>query len=161
MGFSVACFVCAASVRRIGQRGSQTETMRDMIVLHYPLTRPSVATAFEMQTPARAYDEPEAITRRFRGADAPAGGRRARFQRRCRPQQKERQAGIAGGKLQSLAGSQIELVDRTDHGGGRARMQRFLDRPKRFLAVRSLDQDQAVRVEAERVQPMTMKMTMQ
>src|SRR5258708_21252616 len=70
-------FACAESARKIGQRGSQTETMRDMIVLHYPLARPSVATALELQMPARPRDEAETVARGFRGADAPARRRRA------------------------------------------------------------------------------------
>jgi len=37
-----SCGTCAAMKRRIGHRGSQTETMRDMIPLHQPLTQPSV-----------------------------------------------------------------------------------------------------------------------
>src|SRR6202043_3534497 len=68
---------CAARARKIGQRGSQTETMRDMIVLHYPFTRPSVAAALELQMPARLRDEAETVARSCRGADAPARRRRA------------------------------------------------------------------------------------
>ena len=90
--------------------------MRDMIVLHYPMTRPSVATAFEMQVPARVRDEPITIAGGFRGADTPARRGSARFQRRRWPQQKERHPGIRGGELQTLAYSQIEFVDRTDDG---------------------------------------------
>src|SRR5579862_2818157 len=129
MGFSAACFACAASARRIGQRDSQTETMRDMIVLHYPLTRPSVATAFEMQMPAWARDEPEAVARGFRRADAPACRRRASPSPPSpasgggwgggRPQQEQRQAGIGGGEMQPLAQFQIERVDETRDRGRR------------------------------------------
>src|SRR6202050_5758899 len=68
-------FACAASTRRIGQRGSQTETMRDMIVLHHPFARPSVATAFKFQVPSGAGDEAGAVARGLGGADAPAGRR--------------------------------------------------------------------------------------
>src|SRR5580698_3999019 len=64
MGFLQRIFACAAHMRRTGHRGRRTETMRDMIVLHYPLTRPSVATALEMQAPARAHDETEAVALR-------------------------------------------------------------------------------------------------
>ena len=113
-------FACAASTRRIGQRGSQTETMRDMIVLHHPFARPSVATAFKSQVPSGAGDEAEAVARGLGGADAPACRRRARFQILRRPQQEERQAAIGGGKMQPLAGFQIELVDDAGDGGRRA-----------------------------------------
>src|SRR5690242_21269493 len=63
---------CAARKRRIGQRGSQTEMMRGMIELHYPLTWSSVAAALELELPAPARDEAEAVARGFLGGDAPA-----------------------------------------------------------------------------------------
>jgi hypothetical protein len=40
-------------------------------------------------------------------------------------------------------------------------MQRFLDRPKRFFAIRGLDQDQTGWIEAERVQAVAIKTAMQ
>src|SRR6185295_15877308 len=62
---------CAARNRRIGQRGSQTETMRDMIKLHYPFVRSSVAAALQLQPPPPAHDQAETVARGLGGADAP------------------------------------------------------------------------------------------
>jgi len=104
--------------------------------------------------PARASEEAEAVARGSRRSDAPARRRGARFQKLRLAQQKERQACIRGGKLQSLAQSQIELVDDAGDGGRRARMQRFLQSPQGFMAMRCLDQDQAARIEAERIEAM-------
>jgi hypothetical protein len=107
--------------------------------------------------PSRARDEAEAVARGFRRADAPARRGRARFQILRRPQQKERQTAIGGGKLQPLAGFQIKLVDDAGDGGRRARVQRLLDRPQGFSAVRRLHQNEARRIEAERAQPVAIK----
>jgi hypothetical protein len=107
--------------------------------------------------PARLRDEAEAVARGCRGADAPARRRRARFQRRRRPQQKNRKARIGGGEMQSLAQFQIERVDDADDGGRRRRPHRLLHGPQGFLAVRGLDQDQAGRIETERVEAMAMQ----
>src|SRR5271170_4035889 len=120
-GLSEGFFACAARARRIGQRGSQTETMRDMIVLHDPFTGASVAAAFKREPPARTHDQAEAVARGGSRADTPACCCRARFQVRRRPQQKERQATIRGGEMQPLTGFQIELVDDAGDGGRRAR----------------------------------------
>ena len=70
--------------------------------------------------PSRAHNEAEAVARGLGGADAPAGGRRARFQIVCRPDEKERQTGGSGEKMQPLAGFQIELVDDAGDGSRRA-----------------------------------------
>ena len=107
--------------------------------------------------PARAGVKPEAVTGGFRRADAPARCGGARFQRRRRPQQEQRQPRIAGGKLQPLAQFQIELVDAAEDGGGRCRAHRFFHRPQGVLAVRGLDQDHAGWIEAERADAMAMK----
>jgi hypothetical protein len=96
--------------------------------------------------------KPEAVARGLRRVDAPARGRGAGFQRRRRPQQQQRQAGIAGGELQLLAGLQIELVDHAGDRGRRRRTQRLGHRPQRVFAVRGFDEDQACRIEAERVE---------
>jgi hypothetical protein len=56
-----------------------------------------------------------------------------------------------------LTGFQIELVDKACDRCDRARMQRFLHRPQRVLAVRRLSQDQPTRIESERIEPMTMR----
>src|SRR6202042_1236776 len=133
---SAGSIACAARKRRIGQRGSQTETMRDMIVLHYPFARPSVAATFEMQMPSRMCEQPEAVARGFGGADAPARCRGACFQRRCGAQQQKRQAAIMGRQLQFLTGLEIELVDHANDGRRRARMQSFRKRPERLFAMR-------------------------
>src|SRR5262245_38942997 len=74
---------CAASKRWIGQRGSQTETMRDMVVLHYPFPRSSVADALKPQLPAPACDQAETVAGGVGGSDAPARRRRARFEAAC------------------------------------------------------------------------------
>ena len=103
---------CAARKRWIGQRGSQTETMRDMIVLHYPFARPSVATAFELQMPSRA-------ARRGRSGRArlPPCRRASASPPRLLPSvgagrnNKSGKPAIAGGELQLLAGLEIEPVD--------------------------------------------------
>ena len=59
--------------------------------------------------------------------------------------------------MQPLTGFQIELIDDAGDGRGRARMQRLLHGPQGIFAVRRLDQDQPVRRQTERVQPMTMR----
>ena len=109
--------------------------------------------------PARLRDEAETVAHGLRGADAPARRRRARFQRRCGAQQKQRQTGLGGGEMQPLAQFQIERVDDADDGGRRRRPHRLLHGPQGFLAVRGLDQDQAGRIETERVEAMTMQPT--
>ena len=122
--------------------------------------------------PARLRDEAEAVARGWRGADAPARRRRAAPSPpspACgggkgggrRPQQKQRQAGVGGGEMQPLAQFQIERVDDADDGGRRRRPHRFLHGPQGFLAVRGLDQDQAGRIETERVEAMTMQPAVQ
>src|SRR5215470_6622955 len=68
---------CAARKRRIGQRGSQTEMMRGMIELHYPLAWSSVTAALKLELPAPAHDEAEAVARSFLGGNAPARHRDA------------------------------------------------------------------------------------
>jgi hypothetical protein len=110
--------------------------------------------------PARLRDEAEAVARGFRRADAPARRRGARFQRCCRSQQKQRQTRIGGGEMQPLAQFQIEHVDDADDGGRRRRPHCFLHGPQSFLAVRGLDQDQAGRIEAERVEAMAVQPAM-
>ena len=110
--------------------------------------------------PAWLREKAEAIARGKRRADAPARRRGASFQGRRRPQQKKRQTGIGGGKMQPLAGFQIERVDQAGDGGGRRRTHRFLHGPQGFLAVRGLDHDQAGRIETERVETMTMQPAM-
>ena len=146
---------CAARKRVIGQRGSQTETMRDMIVLHLPFARTSVAAAFELQMPARAREKPETVARGFRRADAPARGGGAGFERLRRPDEKERQTRIAGGEMQLLAGLEIEPVDHPDDGKRYARMQSLRHGPQSFFAVRRFDQSDARRIEAEAVEAMS------
>jgi hypothetical protein len=131
--------------------------MRDMIVLHYPFARPSVASPFKPQVPSRARKKAEAVARGKRGADAPARRRGTRFQIARRSYEQERQTGIGGGKMQPLTGFQIELVDAAGDGGRRARPQRLLDRPQRVVAVRGFHQDQAGRIETERAQTMTIR----
>src|SRR4029077_19861802 len=167
-GLLDGCFACAASARTIGQRGSQTETMRDMIVLHYPFARPAVAATLELQVPARLRDEAEAVARGFRGANAPArrrgaapsppspacgGGKGEGYG----TQQKQRHPSVGGGEMQPLAQSQIERVDDAHDGGRRRRPHRLLHGPQGFLALRGLDQDQARRIETERVEAMAMQ----
>ena len=76
-GLSERFLACAARNRKIGQRGSQTETMRDMIVLHHPFPGASVAAALEREPPARARDQAEAVARGGRRADPPARRRGA------------------------------------------------------------------------------------
>jgi hypothetical protein len=107
--------------------------------------------------PARLRDEAEAVARGFRGADAPARRRRARFQRRRGPQQKKRKTGIGGGEMQPLAQFQIERVDDAGDGGRRRRPHRLLHGPQGFLAMRGLDQNEAGRIETERVEAMAMQ----
>ena len=121
--------------------------------------------------PARLRDEAEAVARDFRCADAPArrrgaapsppssacGGRKGGGRR---PQQKKRKTRIGGGEMQPLAQFQIERVDDAHDGGRRRRPHRFLHGPQGFLAVRGLDQDQAGRIEAERVEAMAVQPAM-
>src|SRR6476646_7687940 len=111
---SVALRDWAARKRRIGQRGSQTEMMRGMIELHYPLAWSSVAAALELELPAPAHDEAEAVARGSLGGDAPArhrdGGHAGR------PQQQQEAAGFSGRDMQPWAGSEIELSDHARDG---------------------------------------------
>jgi hypothetical protein len=110
--------------------------------------------------PARADEEAEAVARGLGGADAPARRRRTRFQIVRGPQQKERQAAIDGCEMQPLTEFQVELVDDADDCGRRARPQRLLDRPQGIVAARGFDQDQALRIEPERGEPMAVKPAM-
>src|SRR5690606_31605428 len=64
--------------RWIGQRGSHTETMRDMIELHQPCVRPTIAAALEAGPPTPAPNKAEAVVSGRRRADAPTGERCAR-----------------------------------------------------------------------------------
>src|SRR5262249_55521903 len=106
IGLPARLIACVLRKRLIGQRGNQTETMRDMIVLHYPFTRPSVTAAFKLQLPTRTCVNAETVARGSRRADPPARRCGARFQRLRRPQQQQRQTGIGGGEMQFLAGLQ-------------------------------------------------------
>ncbi len=54
------------------------------------------------------------------------------------------------GKLEFLAGLEIEPVDQAGDGARRARMQRFGECPERFIAMRRLGQKKTRRIEAER-----------
>src|SRR5580658_4271443 len=101
-GLTEGVFVCVARKRRIGQRGNQTETMRDMIVLHHPFACASVAAALQHQPPACARDQAEAIARGGKRSDAPARRCGARLQNFRGAEQEKRQARIGGGVLQSL-----------------------------------------------------------
>jgi hypothetical protein len=74
-----------------------------------------------------------------------------------RPQQKQRQTAIGGGELQPLAVFQIELIDEAGDGRDRARMQRFFHRPQGVFAVRRLRQDQPLRRQPQRIEPMPMR----
>jgi len=51
------------------------------------------------------------------------------------------------------------MADRARHGRRHGRAQRLFQRPKRLYLIFGLDQDQAGRVEAELVKPMTMGAT--
>ena len=59
--------------------------------------------------------------------------------------------------MQPLAQFQIERVDDAGDGGRRRRPHRLLHGPQGFLAVRGLDQNEAGRIETERVEAMTMQ----
>mgnify|MGYP007135463319 CR=1 FL=1 len=110
--------------------------------------------------PSRARDEPETVARGFRRADAPARGGGAGFERLRRPDEKERQARIAGGEMQLLAGLQIEPVD---HPGDRLRhirMQSLRHGPQGFFAVCGLDQSDARRIETYAVQAVSAQAAM-
>ncbi|MFZ0606234.1 MAG: hypothetical protein WAM75_00985, partial [Xanthobacteraceae bacterium] len=61
--------------------------MRDMIVLHYPFARLSVAAALELQMPSGMRIGAEAVAGGLRRADPPARGCGACLQRPGRPQQ--------------------------------------------------------------------------
>ena len=112
-------FACAASMRKIGQRGSQTETMRDMIVLHYPFAWPSVANAFEVQMPPRMRRGRSGRVRLPRCRCASASPPRS-IPDRAPAGTKKRKTAIGGGEMQPLAQFQVELVDDAGDGGRRA-----------------------------------------
>src|SRR6516165_4674969 len=154
IGLPAGLIACAARKRLIGQRGNQTETMRDMIVLHYPFTRPSVTAAFKLQLPTRTCVTAETVARGSRRADPPARRRGARFERLRRPQQQQRQTAIDGGEMQFLAGLQIEPIDHAGDGLRRSRTQRFKKRPQSVVEVRRLHQDGASWIESEMIEAM-------
>ena len=107
--------------------------------------------------PSRARQQTEAVARGFRRADAPARCRCTCFQRLHRPQQEKRQAGIHGGEMQLLAGLEIEFVDHSRDGLRRGRTQGLRHGPQGFFAMRRLDHDQAVRIETEAVEAVSIK----
>jgi hypothetical protein len=107
--------------------------------------------------PARAREEAEAVACGRGGSDAPARGRRARFQELRLPQEEQRQACLHGGEMQPLAQFQIELVDHAGDGGRRTRTQRLFHGPEGFVAVPGLGQDQTTRIEAETIAAMAMR----
>src|SRR5262245_3481130 len=123
----------AARKRRIGQRGSQTEMMRGMIELHYPLAGSSVAAALELELPAPVRDEAEAVARGLLGGDAPARHRDTGHARG--PQQQKKAPGFSGRDMQPLAGSEIEFSDHARDSGRHARAQRLFHRPERLGGV--------------------------
>lgn len=101
----------------------------------------------------------EAVARRLGGSNAPARRRGARPHSPRRAEQEERKARISRREVQPSARLQIELLsDRARDGRGHGRAQRLLERPKRLHLIFGLDQDQAGRIEAELVKPMTMRM---
>jgi hypothetical protein len=59
--------------------------------------------------------------------------------------------------MQPLTQFQIERVDDAHDGGRRCRPHRLLQGPQGFLAMCGLDQDQARRIETERVEAMAMQ----
>ena len=63
--------------------------------------------------------------------------------------------------MQPLTQFQIERVDDAHDGGRSRRPHRLLHRPQGFLAVRGLDQNEAARIETERVEAMAMQPAMQ
>ena len=151
-------FACAARKRRIGQRGSQTETMRDMIVLHYPFARSSVAAAFKLQVPARTRDQTEAVARGL--AAVPMRQRVAAALDSSVDAGRSSRSGSpasTAARCSLWLGLQIELVDRPDDGLRRRRAQRLRHGPQRVAAMRGLDQDQARRIETESVKAVTMQ----
>jgi hypothetical protein len=62
--------------------------------------------------------------------------------------------------MQPLAQFQIERVDDAGDGGRRRRSHRLLHGPQGFLAVRGLDQNEAGRIETERIEAMAMQPAM-
>jgi hypothetical protein len=59
--------------------------------------------------------------------------------------------------MQPLAHFQVERVDDAHDGGRRRRPHRLLHGPQGFLAPRGLDQDQARRIETERIEAMAVQ----
>jgi len=101
----------------------------------------------------------ETIARGLCGSDPPTRRRRARSHLRGRAEENEREARISRREMQPSACLEIELLtDRARDGGGHARAQCFLERPKSLHLVFCLDQDQASRGKAELVEPMSMRM---
>src|SRR5207302_10780184 len=111
------------------------------IELHYPLTWSSVAAALELELPAPAREEAEAVARGSLGGDAPARHRDACHAGRA--QQQKEAAGFSGRDMQPLAGSEIELSDHARDGGRYARAQRLFHRPERLRGVGGRDQNHA------------------
>lgn len=100
----------------------------------------------------------EAVARGGRRGDAPARGRNICSRHIGRTQQKKRNAGIAGGKMQPLAGEKIERrACRADDGAGHARAQRFFRRPQGVLAASRFAQHDPDGIETETVQTMAVQ----
>src|SRR5262245_52070544 len=142
----------AARKRRIGQRGSQTETMRGMIELHYPLARSAVAAALEPHLPAPARHETEAVECGGCGGDVPARHCDARHARRSQQQQQAFRG--SGGEVQSLTCSEIELPDHARNGRRCSRVERLFHGPERLRGVLRLDQNHASGIKPEAVEAM-------
>ena len=153
-GLSEGFFACAARMRRIGQRGSQTETMRDMIVLHYPFARASVAAAFKLSCQRGRANRPK----RSRAAGA-VQRRASASPPRSIPGFAPAAAGTAAGRhpwrRDAAFGSISDRACRSRRRRRQARAERNASSMAQRVsfAVRRLDQDQAARIEAERMQP--------
>jgi hypothetical protein len=115
----------------------------------------SVAAALELELPAPARDEAEAVARGSLGGDAPARHRDAGHSGRA--QQQKEAAGFSSGDMQSLARSEIELSDHARDGGRHAGAQRLFHRPERLRGVGGRDQNHAGGIKAKAVEAMTIR----
>src|SRR5262245_13969165 len=151
--------LCAVRKRRIGQRGSQTETMRRMKPLQHKLTSRAIAATFELHLPAPGSESTRGLAMTRCCRNAPAGLGRARDCRFGRPEQQKRPARLARGKAQALAFLEIEgLRDEACDGRSSTRAQTLFERPEGICLLACLDQCDAAGVEADCLKAMAIKL---
>ena len=144
--------------RRIGQRGSQTETMRDMIVLHYPFARRVRCGSVRACSRHRAR---VIMPKRSRAAGAVPTRQRVAAALASRVSAgRSRNSGTPAIVAASCSRwlnfrSSLSMMPATAAGARECSASSMS--PQRFLAMRRLHQDQTARIETERIEAMTVR----